>query len=944
MRFYENPLKTSENRMPPRSYYIPGGISEYNLLNGEWDFKFFPIEDDVPEKIDDWDKITVPSCWQLYGYENPNYVNINYPYPCDPPFVPDDNPCGIYRRQFKLDNIWGKVYLVFEGVSSCAVLYINDMYVGFTQGSHLQSEFDITEFLNVGTNTISVKVLKWCCGSYLEDQDCFRYNGIFRDIYILQRPVNHITDVEIIPNANSISIKTDKIANLRILEGNKQICETVIDKAFIFSVENPVLWNAEKPFLYTVELERDGEIITLKSGLRDIKISGSRELLINGVPVKLHGVNHHDTSKYNGWVQSDDELMRDILLMKELNINCVRTSHYPPTPKFISMCDEIGLYVILETDIETHGFVGRIPNSNAGYDVHSNEWPATMADWKNEHLQRMSRAVELFKNNCSVIMWSTGNESGYGINHYEMIKWTKKRDGSRLIHCEGASSCGQIHDADVYSRMYVGFEELEKYAVTDDVDMPIFLCEYSHAMGNGPGDVWDYNKLFDKYPKLIGGCIWEWADHVVTVDGVQKYGGDFEGELTHDENFCCDGLVFADRSLKTGSLEAKAAYQPVNVCYENGILTVYNRMDFTNLNEFEFVYSIEVDGEKIKENKIRIFAEPHTSATVNVEYTPVVCNYGAQIVTRLFKDDKEYAATQHELPFVKAKKTKVNLLQMTQDEKNIYASGKGFTYTFSKRYGTITSILVDGEEQLAGRMLLSAFRAPTDNDRRIKHYWANLTRWGGENLNSAFTKVYGCCLENSKIKVNASLSGVSRSPLIRYELVMEFFEDGSIDIMFNGNVREKAFWLPRLGFEFELTQKAWNFTYYGRGPGECYCDMTHAAFVGLYKSNPQKEYVNYVMPQEHGNHYGTKMLRIGRLEFLSENGFEFNASRYSTDALFKAKHTDELKADGKTHLRIDYRVSGVGSNACGPELRKEYRLDEKTISFDFTINLLRGNK
>ena len=546
------------------------------------------------------------------------------------PYVPDDNPCGVYEREFELTQKWGCVYFVFEGVSSCAFLYINDTYIGFTQGSHLQAEFDITDAVVEGKNTVRVKVLKWCCGSYLEDQDFFRFNGIFRDCYILQRPQGHIVDVDMIPDDKQIAVKFDGSAKVCIKAGDEILVQSEAENEFVYTPEHPVLWNAEKPFLYTVVLEREGETIELKAGLRKIEISDAYELLINGVSVKLHGVNHHDTSKYRGWCQSNDELRADLELMKELNINCVRTSHYPPTPAFVQMCDELGFYVVMETDIESHGFVRRQANVAYNYDVQSNAWPCTNREWKKEHVERMMRMVELYKNHASIIMWSTGNESGHGSNHVEMIRWTKKRDNTRLIHCEDASRKGQIHNAALYSRMYPSFEELETAALTDDINMPVFLCEYAHAMGNGPGDVYEYNELFDKYPKLIGGCIWEWADHVVTVDGVQKYGGDFEGELTHDENFCCDGMVFADRSLKAGSLEAKAAYQPIKTWFEDGKLTVKNRLDFTNLDEYEFTYAVEADGKVVWEQTVSLSVEPHESFTIQVEYELPACRYGAQ--------------------------------------------------------------------------------------------------------------------------------------------------------------------------------------------------------------------------------------------------------------------------------------------------------------------------
>ena len=937
MRIYENPQKTSENRKEPRSYCIPSGVSEYLLLNGVWDFAYFSRDVDIPQTIEKWDKIEVPSCWQILGYENPNYTNVNYPYPVDQPYVPDDNPCGIYQRQFEIGKKWGKVYFVLEGVASCAFVYVNGKYVGFTQGSHLQAEFDITDFAVAGRNTVTVRVLKWCCGSYLEDQDFFRFNGIFRDVYILQRPFDHVEDFEIIPNDSTIEIRLDKPAEIRIFDGETLLAEGD-GREFTYVVENPVLWNAEKPYLYRVELERNGEIIRRKIGLRRVEISENYELLINGVSVKLFGVNHHDTSKFRGWCQTDEELYADLLLMKELNINCIRTSHYPPTPRFIDMCDELGFYVICETDIETHGFIRRYANSGYRYDVDSNEWPATMPQWKKEFVQRMERMVECFKNNTSIIMWSTGNESGHGSNHVEMIRWTKQRDPSRLIHCEDASRKKQIHNADVYSHMYPSLEDVERYAKTDDINMPVFLCEYSHAMGNGPGDVYDYCELFDKYPKLIGGCIWEWADHVVMEGNVAKYGGDFEGELTHDGNFCCDGMVFADRSLKAGSYEVKAAYQPIRTSYANGVLSVRNRLDFTNLKEYTFTWWIEVDGKLVAEQSMTLDAEPHMTASVPIAYAQAECRYGAYLNTKLEKNGKEYAKTQHKLPWVIRSEEKTEkLVNLTVDGDHIYAKADRFCYAFSKHYGTFIGMTIDGEEQLMDRIKLSAFRAPTDNDRHMKMAWANINNWESENLNVTFTKVYSCEIRDGRIVVEGALAAVSRVPLMKYTLTIAIYENGRIDFSLEGNIRKNATWLPRLGFEWTLPASASAFSYFGHGPLESYCDMCHWAPVGMYESTAQQEYVPYVVPQEHGNHNEVKMLRIGKMKFISEQDFACNVSNYTIDNLFKAKHTDELLEDGNVHLRVDYKVSGIGSHSCGPALARKYRLEEKEICFRLSV-------
>ena len=935
MRHYENPERTSENRCPARSWYIPGGVSRQHMLNGDWQFAYFQRDIDVPETVTQWDTIPVPSCWQLHGYENPNYSNINYPYPCDPPYVPDDNPCGIYQRSFELDK-WGRTYFVFEGVSSCAYLYINGHYVGFTQGSHLLAEFDITDFVNQGHNTVQVKVLKWCCGSYLEDQDFFRYNGIFRDVYLLQRPEGHITDVQMIPDDQHISLTLDGEAEVRIFDGDTLLTQQKMVDYFDFAPAQPVLWNAEKPHLYTVKLERAGEIITLRAGLRKIEVGPDYAILVNGVPVKFHGVNHHDTSPNRGWCQSEAELRRDLELMKSLNINCVRTSHYPPAPVFLQLCDELGLYVVCETDIETHGFLRRLPNVPYRYDVESNAWPCTKAEWKHEFLDRMQRMVEHFKNHPSIFMWSSGNESGHGCNQVAMLRWTKQRDPSRLVHAEDASRKGQIHNADVFSMMYSSLQEVERFALCDDINMPVFLCEYSHAMGNGPGDVWDYNTLFDRYPKLTGGCIWEWADHVVNVNGVQRYGGDFPGEQTHDGNFCCDGLVFSDRSLKAGSLDAKAAYQPIRTSYEDGVLTVYNRLDFTNLEEYEFRYTIEADGEVVAREELWLHAAPHTSVCVEVPYERSTAQFGVFLNAELWKDGVLWAHTQHPLPFDAVQTEEAPLLELTETDRDIIAQGQQFLYTFSKHYGAFTSMLIDGREQLADKPILTAFRAPTDNDRDTRFMWQQLDEWRGENLDKSSVKIYRCFVEEGCIVVEGALAGISRAPLMKFTQRVSVYADGTVKTQLQGNIRKDAFWLPRMGYEFSLPGEMDHFAYYANGPYESYRDLCHAGRIGLFESTAEKEYVHYVRPQEHGNHTSARWLRIGDLEFAAAD-MEVCVSQYSTAALTKAEHTDELVSDGKIHLRIDYKVSGIGSNSCGPELEKMYRLDEKEFSFCFTM-------
>ncbi len=933
MRIYENPQKTSKNRVAPRSYYIPSGKSTYTLLNGDWRFAYFSRDIDVPETIAAWDTIPVPSCWQLHGYDNPNYTNVIYPYPVDLPYVPDDNPCGIYEREFTLQEVWGKVYFVLEGVASCAFLSVNGQFVGFTQGSHLQAEFDITPFVHAGENTLRVKVLKWCCGSYLEDQDFFRFNGIFRDCYLLERPCDHITDVHIIAKDNTVTVHTDKAAKVSLFDMKGRLLgEQESAGVAAFTVQEPVLWNAEKPYLYTVKIERDGEIITQKTGFCTIKISDKNALLINGVAVKLHGVNHHDTHKYNGWCQTEAELRTDLTLMKKLNINCVRTSHYPPHPKFLEMCDEMGFYVILETDIETHGFGNRLPDG-CGYDVDNDPaaWPCQRSEWKKEFVERMDRAILRDRNHACIIMWSTGNESGHGENHVAMIHRIREEQDGRLVHCEDASRKCDNSNVDIISHMYWNHADIDRDA--DTYEKPFFLCEYAHAMGNGPGDVCDYNEVFDRHENLIGGCVWEWADHTVTVDGVQKYGGDFSGELTHDYNFCCDGMVFADRSLKAGSLEVKAAYQPMKTTFENGMLSVYNRYDFTNLDTCEFFYKIECDGKTIIEKTVPLSVTPHETVTFKPEIPDMTCALGAYITCTLIKDGNVIAQTQHALPTKQCEKnTGEQPAAYIEDDKQIVFTGDNFRYVFSKHYGTFESIQINGIEHLASRMTLSAWRAPTDNERNVKANWGHPNIWQGENLNLPFSKVYDCTIENGVITLSGSLAGVGRLPFCRYTMTVKVAASGKVDMALAGDIREKTYWLPRLGFEFAMPGENKSFAYYGYGPGETYCDLHRYAAINLYESDVDSAYVPYVRPQEHGNHFGVKLLKIGELQFEGD-AFECNVSKYSTAALTAAEHTDELVADGLTHVRVDYKNSGIGSNSCGPQLDPKYRLDEKEIRF-----------
>lgn len=949
MRKYEDLSKTSENRLPQRSYYIPGGNAEYNLLNGEWKFKFFKNGDAATEP-DAWDKIDVPSCWQLRGYEFPNYSNVMYVFPNDPPYVPMDNPLGIYERQFEISDKNDCHYIVLEGVCSFAEVYINGKYVGFTEGSHLQAEFDITNYVVLGKNTVRINVRKWCVGSYLEDQDMFRYNGIFRDVYVLSRPRNHIKDIKITTSENTVNFEIEGDADIVLNDANGKTvgtASTAGGRAQI-TVDTPVLWNAEKPYLYKAVFSSVGEIITQNVGFRKVEIEDS-VLKLNGTPIKLKGVNHHDSSMKNGWCMTDEEIIKDLKLMKSLNINCVRTAHYPPSPKFVDYCDEIGLYVILENDIETHGMEHIAYPVGNHADVNDPNWIANRPEWEPLYMERLVRTYERDKNHPSIIVWSTGNESGYGKHHQTMLKWLTENDPSRLRHCEDSSRECVCDYIDLFSHMYIKPEDLEKWAAGElpegcpELKIPIFLCEYSHAMGNGPGDLWDYNELFLKHPNFAGGCIWEWADHVVVENGVQKYGGDFKGEETNDSNFCCDGMVFADRSFKAGSYEVKAAYAPYRFEFDGEKIHITNWFSFTNLSEYNIRYVMRADGETIEDKTVNLDIKPLETAEITPKNRfPKKSNLGCYLTVYLIsKDGEEIGKLQVEVPSEKAGVSSADTrAAVSEDEFNVYFKGDNFSYIFSKHLGNFTSLNVGGKERIAAPVRLTMMRATTDNERHLVWRWTHLSPWGGENLELLYNHIYDVTVGDGDLKIKASLAGVSREPIVRYELKIDVDGSGKITYTLDGEMHEieGENFMPRLGFEFKLPYEDSKFKYFGSGPLESYCDLHHCSTVDWHESDADREYVNYVRPQEHGNHWNTKELLIDNsFEFRADDTMEISVLHHDVMDIHNANHTDELHKSKFTNVRIDYKDSGIGSASCGTWLMKKYRFDDRKIHFKFTV-------
>lgn len=988
---WQNPEFLQLGREKERAYFIPYHSIDvalqdnkenshyYESLNGIWDFSYYESYFDIPDNIREWNRIPVPSNWQMYGYDKPYYTNINYPFPVDPPYVPDENPCGVYRRSFVCEEecINRELYIVFEGVNSAFYLYINGVKVGYSQCSHMPAEFNISPYIVQGENELLVKVLKWCDGSYLEDQDFFRLSGIFRDVYLLSRSKEHIKDIEIrtdlrtltgqiIRNVDETSTREDIEIWCRLYDG-EQLLEKkqVLDGRFSFTFDNLHHWSAEKPYLYTLILEMKEEYITQKIGFRTIEVSELGELLINGVAVKLKGVNHHDTHPLKGHVMSQEDIIEDLITMKKLNINTIRTSHYPPASEFLKLCDEYGFYVIDEADIEMHGFTTML--TGCEYQAYHKDWLTDNPLWEEALLERIRRMVERDKNHPCIIMWSLGNESGYGSHYDTMCKWIKSRDEVRLIHYERANMVDNPACVDVVSYMYYDVNSVEKEGKSAD-RRPYFLCEYSHAMGNGPGDLYDYWEVFYRYPRLIGGCIWEWADHAVLKDGKFFYGGDF-GEDTHDGNFCVDGLVFSDRSFKAGSLEAKAVYQYIKVELidsEKGIIKVSNLHDFINLVEYQLNWSLVVDANTVTKGELHLDIRPHESKEIVLDYSlPASCQFGTYLDFSLItlrdynwaEQGYETAMVQLELscvaviPNIKKEIKEIDYgLTVTEDKNYLYIKSRdNISYAFDKNRGVLQEISKAGYPMLSMASKISAWRAPTDNDRAIKNKWGIFQDcYSGWNINKTFHKCYHLdwrenLLGGIDVMVSGSLSGVARVPYAKYDACYCIDKQASLKVDMKVTIREECIWLPRFGYEFILPKEMKEISYYGRGPYENYMDMCHHVKMGYYKSTVEDEYVPYIMPQEHGNHSKVKHLAVTNaqgygLQFDSLDSFECNVSKYSSEQLTKANHCHELEASDFTIVRIDYKVSGIGSNSCGPELIDKYRLKEKKFSYSFYIN------
>ena len=989
---WQNPCLTNENREPQTAHFIPydnlnkalrgiySSSENYMLLNGVWKFKFYENAYDVPFDIadtsafcDDWDNLDVPSCWQMKGYDRPHYINACYPIPANPPYVPNNNPAGVYSKEFNLPATFENkdVFITFEGVSSFFYLWANGKYVGMSKGSHLQSRFNVTDFIECGKLRLTVMVLKWSDATYLEDQDCFRQTGIFRDVYLLARDKSRITDITVNTNLENdyndgvISIETVKNADctVALYDNNNALLEekSIKNNTCEFNIKNVNKWTAETPYLYTLVFKCENEFIPIKVGVRTIAISEKQELLINGKSVKLFGVNRHDTHPDLGYYVPQDHMIADLMQMKRHNINCIRTSHYPNSPIFLEYCDKYGFYVIDEADLEAHGT--RVDNN-----MH-HEMLRDNPDWTDAFVERTARTYHRDKNHSSVIIWSIGNEACMGENHKRCMEYYHAHDKMRLVHYEGTHQAvdfkGPGDDTplvDIVSRMYCSVENSLPFVEGPAATRPYYLCEFCHAMGVGPGDLKPYIDMIEKYPAFIGGCIWEWADHSIREydengNPFFAYGG-FWGDVPNDNNFCCDGLNNSDRVAHTGLKDYKNLIKPIYVKEFNEkekTATLYNRNTFTGSENVALVYTVKRDGVAIAEKMVPdISVAPRCEAIIALEYNVPACDTAEYHVEFKFisKVSTEWCDMGYELGFDEFKLHNVdfvrpeyvaskNTITLCDGYPVVTLLGNNFEYKFNKAIGFFQNITLNGYEMFADRADLCIWRAPLDNERWIKDKWRMF------NLDKAFSVCTGCeiCEHNGNIVITANIthSGVSVTPNIRGTVTYTVFADGEIktDISVD-TCNDYEQFLPRFGMKFKMPKGSEKVQYLGMGPDENYCDMIHNARFGKYVTTVDKLYTEYVKPQASGNHTNTKWLACydlaGRgLLFKADDKLEFTVSHYSIENLDKALYTRDLIKEDETYINIDYKQSGVGSSICGPALADEFKVDDEHIDFTFRM-------
>ena len=1002
-RYYENLNVLHENTMPARAYYIPASKRMDNLvehreesdrmqlLNGTWKFQYFTsiynIKDSFFEKnydTENFDEIQVPSVWQMAGYDTHQYTNIRYPFPFDPPYVPQDIPCGAYVHNFEYsrDEKASKAFLNFEGVDSCFYVWINGSYIGYSQVSHMTSEFDVTDVLQDGTNTVAVLVMKWCDGSYLEDQDKFRMSGIFRDVYILKRPKQAISDYHIKTRIEDMLAKVEIEMkfyfplNVKISIEDRNGAVVALgsiaeEGTAVLEIASPELWNTENPYLYKLILETENEVIVDHIALRKIEIK-DQVIYLNGQKIKFRGVNRHDSDPVTGFTINLEQITTDLTLMKQHNFNAIRSSHYPNAPFFYEMCDKYGFMVIDEADIEAHGPFMIYRKEDTDYNRFK-RWNEKIADdpvWEEAIVDRVKLMVERDKNRFCIVMWSMGNESAYGCNFEKALEWTKNYDPDRITQYESARyrNYDETYDysnLDVYSRMYPALSEIQEY-LDKDGSKPFLLVEYCHSMGNGPGDFEDYFQMIQDNDKMCGGFVWEWCDHAIahgTAENgktIYAYGGD-HGEEIHDGNFCMDGLVYPDRTVHTGLLEYKNVYRPARVISynkESGELVLHNYMDFDDLKDYvKISYELTQDGLVISKGILpEFFVAPHGEGKTNLKIN--VPENGKCYLKLIYHLKKELPLLNedHILGFdeieVSKEDTKCKLaekwipktvvdseLQVNENDTQIHIKGREFAYTIDKRTALFTEMKFAGREYLNHPMELNIWRAPTDNDMYIK------SEWKKAHYDKAYTRAYTTEVVQGKhgVKITSHASVVAETvqKILDVTITWKIEAAGKIDADIAVTKDDEFPDLPRFGVRMFLDKKLSAVRYFGMGPQESYCDKHQAASHGLYRADVGDLHEDYIRPQENGSHYDCEYVELNNSRYgivaSAEKAFSFNASYYTQEELEKKTHNYELIESDSVVFCVDYALNGIGSNSCGPVVLDQYRFDDVLFRFQFTL-------
>ncbi|MFR2328130.1 glycoside hydrolase family 2 TIM barrel-domain containing protein [Blautia massiliensis (ex Durand et al. 2017)] len=1002
-RYYENLSVLHENTMPARAYYIPASRRMDNLvehreesdrmqlLNGTWKFQYFnsiyDIQDSFFEKnydTENFDEIQVPSVWQMAGYDTHQYTNIRYPFPFDPPYVPQDIPCGAYVHTFEYsrDEKAPKSFLNFEGVDSCFYVWINGSYIGYSQVSHMTSEFDVTDVLQDGTNTVAVLVMKWCDGSYLEDQDKFRMSGIFRDVYILKRPKQAISDYHIKTRIEDMLAKVEiemkfySPLNVKISIEDRNGAVVALgsiaeEGTAVLEIASPELWNTENPYLYKLILETENEVIVDHIALRKIEIK-DQVIYLNGQKIKFRGVNRHDSDPVTGFTINPEQITTDLTLMKQHNFNAIRSSHYPNAPFFYEMCDKYGFMVIDEADIEAHGPFMIYRKEDTDYNRFK-RWNEKIADdpvWEEAIVDRVKLMVERDKNRFCIVMWSMGNESAYGCNFEKALEWTKNFDPDRITQYESARyrNYDETYDysnLDVYSRMYPALSEIQEY-LDKDGSKPFLLVEYCHSMGNGPGDFEDYFQMIQDNDKMCGGFVWEWCDHAIahgTAENgktIYAYGGD-HGEEIHDGNFCMDGLVYPDRTVHTGLLEYKNVYRPARVISydkESGELVLHNYMDFDDLKDYvKISYELTQDGLVISKGILPEFSvAPHGEGKTNLKINvPENGKCYLKLIYHLKKElpllDEDHILGFDEIE-VSKEDTKCKLaekwipktvvdseLQVNENDTQIHIKGREFAYTIDKRTALFTEMKFAGREYLNHPMELNIWRAPTDNDMYIK------SEWKKAHYDKAYTRAYTTEVVQGKhgVKITSHASVVAETvqKILDVTITWKIEAAGKIDADIAVTKDDEFPDLPRFGVRMFLDKKLSAARYFGMGPQESYCDKHQAASHGLYQANVDDLHEDYIRPQENGSHYDCEYVELNNSRYgivaSAEKAFSFNASYYTQEELEKKTHNYELTESDSVVFCVDYALNGIGSNSCGPVVLDQYRFDDVLFRFQFTL-------